>query len=72
VIKFSSPNIAKLVSDIISEIINSEKELLLAAEISGKIPAPKQSTVLSVMENNNELNDFTFSNGGRSLVVSIL
>ena len=66
-IKFSSPNIAKLVSDIISEIINSEKELLLAAEISSK-----QSTVLSVMENNNELNDFTFSNGGRSLVVSIL
>jgi hypothetical protein len=41
---------------------------LLAAEIAGKIPAHVQSTALPVMEDIDELNDFTFSNGGRSLV----
>ena len=62
-----SSYIAKLVSDIIYEIINSEKELLLAAEIAGNVPAPVPATPLPVVKN---IDDLTSSDGARSLVSS--
>ena len=56
IVYFFFQNVAKLVSDIISQIINSEK-LLSSAEIAQNISAPVQGTQHSVVKNIDEPND---------------